>query len=693
MANTVVGTVSYDVRLNLSQLKKDTEQADKIIKQSYSEQSKAAQSSSKETNAVVSKDAQSRIEAVKREAAETAKTISTYSPQIQRQFLTVERANNQVLNATQRVTDAVERYGSGSTQASRAANSLNVALQNQSQQQNKLQSLIDGSSDKQSRFSSVMTKAGVVAGSVAAIIGNVLNRAINAVTNSIDAAISRIDTLNNAPKVLQNLGFSAEESAAATTKLDKGIRGLPTSLDRATSSLLAIASASGKSLDFATELTLAFNNMALAGGKGPAEAERALTQFTQALGRGQFQLQDFNTLAEVMPAQLNQVAKSLLGADANTRTLGTALSNGVVSIDEFSDEIIRLNKQGGSNFASFEKQAQEATNGISTSFANLQTAITRGVSSIIEAIGSKEISNFATTTGKAFENSLKTLAQGFAFLREAIQVVVTWLQPLIDYVTSNQRVMEVLKTTLLVIGAILAGAVLAAIIIVVGVVTALTAAIELLIGVFEFLLQAAVNTWNGIADTWNRAASFFNGVVNNIKSTFNSLVGFFAGLWNTIISSFTSVGVAIGNAIGGAFKRVMNGVISFVESTINGIIRSINSVAKGIDDALPGDQSGFRVGEVKLPRFANGGFTGNGGKYEPAGIVDAGEYVIPKEGVDQNTGLPKPGAIGGSSNITLNLSGLVFNTKADKRQFANEIGKLINESSRANIGKISIVGV
>jgi hypothetical protein len=37
-----------------------------------------------------------------------------------------------------------------------------------------------------------------------------------------------------------------------------------------------------------------------------------------------------------------------------------------------------------------------------------------------------------------------------------------------------------------------------------------------------------------------------------------------------------------------------------------------------------------------------GGFTGQGGKYEPAGIVHRGEYVIPKEGVDQQKKLPKP---------------------------------------------------
>ena len=41
--------------------------------------------------------------------------------------------------------------------------------------------------------------------------------------------------------------------------------------------------------------------------------------------------------------------------------------------------------------------------------------------------------------------------------------------------------------------------------------------------------------------------------------------------------------------------------------------------------------------------FAGGGFTGRGGKYEVAGAVHKGEYVIPKEGVDQSSGMPNAG--------------------------------------------------
>lgn len=44
--------------------------------------------------------------------------------------------------------------------------------------------------------------------------------------------------------------------------------------------------------------------------------------------------------------------------------------------------------------------------------------------------------------------------------------------------------------------------------------------------------------------------------------------------------------------------------------------------------------------------FWSGGFTGRGGKYEPAGAVHKGEFVIPKQFVNQSTGTPDISALG-----------------------------------------------
>ena len=76
--------------------------------------------------------------------------------------------------------------------------------------------------------------------------------------------------------------------------------------------------------------------------------------------------------------------------------------------------------------------------------------------------------------------------------------------------------------------------------------------------------------------------------------------------------------------------------------------------------------------------FSMGGYTGAGGKYEPAGIVHRGEYVLPKESVNQSTGLPdwdKIGAGGTTVNVSVNMSGVMASGKSDLRQVATQLGQ------------------
>jgi hypothetical protein len=54
--------------------------------------------------------------------------------------------------------------------------------------------------------------------------------------------------------------------------------------------------------------------------------------------------------------------------------------------------------------------------------------------------------------------------------------------------------------------------------------------------------------------------------------------------------------------------------------------------------------------KLRLGNYYSGGYTGAGGKYEPAGIVHKGEYVVPKQHVDQSTGLPKPSFMGATGS-------------------------------------------
>lgn len=115
--------------------------------------------------------------------------------------------------------------------------------------------------------------------------------------------------------------------------------------------------------------------------------------------------------------------------------------------------------------------------------------------------------------------------------------------------------------------------------------------------------------WNGIVGIFSSVGGFFSDkfsqAVNGIKSVFSGLTWFFRSVWNGIVGIFTSIGTSVGNAVGGAFKGVVNSIIGFAEGTINTFIRGING-AIGIINAIPGVNIP-RLNSLYIPRMATGG--------------------------------------------------------------------------------------
>ena len=85
---------------------------------------------------------------------------------------------------------------------------------------------------------------------------------------------------------------------------------------------------------------------------------------------------------------------------------------------------------------------------------------------------------------------------------------------------------------------------------------------------------------------------------------------------------------------------------SFAEEFSNGFKNFMGRTPIAIDGYLLQGQQVYRVPGTGLKMYDQGGYTGSGGKYEPAGIVHRGEYVVPKEHVNQRTGLPYADAMG-----------------------------------------------
>lgn len=134
---------------------------------------------------------------------------------------------------------------------------------------------------------------------------------------------------------------------------------------------------------------------------------------------------------------------------------------------------------------------------------------------------------------------------------------------------------------------------------------------------FDYIGKFVASVWYGLQETvykfwYQNVKPIFDKISNAVKDAlpkaFEAGVGFIKTAWNKLI-------------------EIAKMPIRFVIDTVinDGLIGAFNTVA------------GFLPGVDKLPRvalpqgFANGGYTGNGGKYQPAGIVHAGEYVFTKE--------------------------------------------------------------
>lgn len=210
----------------------------------------------------------------------------------------------------------------------------------------------------------------------------------NAISSNLAGATKRLDTLNNYPRVMETLGYSAEQAKASMDTLGNSIDHLPTTLDKVASQTQSVVAVTGD-LDKATKLTLALNN-AMASGGAPAEQQAsAINQWVQALAKGKPDMQDWRAMVQTAPAQMDQLAKSLLGASANQSTLYDAMQSGKVTMEEVNDAMIDLAKNGGDGFASWEEQAKSAGAGINMALVNIKAGIQRNIANVLDAVSQR----------------------------------------------------------------------------------------------------------------------------------------------------------------------------------------------------------------------------------------------------------------------------------------------------------------
>lgn len=164
--------------------------------------------------------------------------------------------------------------------------------------------------------------------------------------------------------------------------------------------------------------------------------------------------------------------------------------------------------------------------------------------------------------------------------------------------------------------------------------------------IFPFIgiARAIVNNWGIIgpwfAGMWAKVKGFFSGGIGNISAQIVnwSPLGLFYRAFAAVLDWF---GIKLPATLSDAGRKLVQGLIDGIKSMLPNISaawRSVTSVfngsagtaraAAGAAGKSFGGNIGGLAGMPPMRRYASGGYTGAGGRYEAAGIVDKGEVVF-----------------------------------------------------------------
>lgn len=252
--------------------------------------------------------------------------------------------------------------------------------------------------------------------------------AVGLLSSAIPSAIKRIDTLNNANRNFQNMGVSAQTVTSEMEKLKGAIQGLPTGLDTAVSGVQLLTSSLNGDMTQSVEVFKALNDGILGFGGSADQVQNAVTQLSQSFSNGKIDAETWNSMIDSgLGPTLNALAKTM-GKTAGQ--LKDGLSDGSISVKDFNDALVNLDKNGGGGLVSLSQIAKDGTKGISSSFANAKTAVVRGVAEIIKAVGADNIGSAISSMGTMFEKALGQVASALSTTISFVQANAGWLEPI-----------------------------------------------------------------------------------------------------------------------------------------------------------------------------------------------------------------------------------------------------------------------
>lgn len=506
----------------------------------------------------------------------------------------------------------------------------------------------------------------IFAGSfLASGVTRIVGAGFDLIKGSVSGAIDRVDTMNNALRNFQNMGFSNSEIMKNIGKnglLSQGIQGLPTALNDAISHVQLLASSTGN-LTRSTQIFKALNDGILGFGGSTDQVNEAVIQLSQSFSNGKVDAQTWNSMinAQLGPT-LSAIAKKM---GITMGELKEGLSQGKISVEEFQNQLIEMDTKGGGGLKSLNQIAKDSTKGIKTSIQNAKTAVTRGVGEVIEglnkALVDEDLGGFKgiiDKVGSSMESFLKVMAanipRAVSFLSNLFEAVqkfgsaLKFMMPfLVPAATAFGAFMFQLKGIPTIIKSFnnfknaiigvgnslkIMGAIAAAnpFVLIVGAVVGAIAVFGYFMATNEEFRNKVISVWNDVKDsvlgvlknikdwgidTWNSAKEMASNAVESVKNTWSGIKEWFSNTWQDIKDIAYNTWISIKNSmintwnnIKESFWNIVTGIVNSAENAWtnlkNGVSKAINRV-KEIFDSLR-EINLFEIGKNIIDGLING---------------------------------------------------------------------------------------
>ena len=435
------------------------------------------------------------------------------------------------------------------------------------------------------------------------IASQAFNKTLSMITSNMDSAISRVDIMNNFPKVMKNLGIESKEAEKSIALMSDKLVGLPTMLDEGAMAVQRFTSANGDVAE-STKIFLAVNNAILAGGANAQTQATALEQLSQAYAKGKPDMMEWRSLMTAMPAQLKQVAQAM--GYVNAADLGEVVreKGGEAEFQRMIETIKQLNEEGVNGFASFEEQARGSTGGIATSVKNMKNAFVRGVAEIINKTNEAlqpfgGITGVLSTIGQIGEKVFSSIGTAIAFVIPYIAQIVGWfiqhkeiigatMIPLVAFITAFKTISTVIaiingvKMAFMALSVVMSANPIG---VVVGLIVALIATLALLWNKCEGFRNFWKALWDNIKAKFVLVVSSVMSGINSIVSAFKKIGSTISNVWSGIQKTFsgmvkgmTDIGSNIGKGLWGGLSKMKDWVIDKVKGMGKAILGGLKKV-------------------------------------------------------------------------------------------------------------------